>query len=449
MDEKIRVKKNRVSDIAESKLCCSCGACAWACPEKAISYVETVGGYLLPKIDLAGCTKCGVCTSICPGAGFVPALANHLPRDPFTGIALQTYVGKATDEDLYANSQSGGIVSALLVHALKAGEIAGAVTVVMVAGNPPRPMVKLARTPEEFRDTQKSKYCPVPLLSILSEVEKQEHPIAFVGVGCQVHGLYNLCEQFPRLKGKIAFTIGLICDRTMTYGAIDYLLKKARVPLEDSTVLHFRDKMCGGYPGNVNVVCSDGVSVSLPSSIRQGMKDFFAPARCRICFDKMNVLADITAGDPWGITDVDRVRGESVAVIRTKAGRCIFQSALNDGALAAREIDYQQVLAGQGIESKRADWRGYVEAWNELGRPLPSFYEQVREYSGPRHRNGSYQSHLRHALALDQYPSREALVAAAEKKLLFQKTKRKATLPLRAMKRLLGRISKNVAQGVR
>jgi len=80
MDDKIRVKKNRVSDIAEYKLCCSCGECAAACPEKAVSYIETVGGYLLPRIDLAACTECAVCTSVCPGAGLVPALANHLQR---------------------------------------------------------------------------------------------------------------------------------------------------------------------------------------------------------------------------------------------------------------------------------------------------------------------------------------------------------------------------------
>jgi coenzyme F420 hydrogenase subunit beta len=441
------MRKNSIADITESKLCCSCGACGWACPEGAISYVETVGGYLFPSVDLAICTDCGVCRSVCPGIGLAPVLTSRLPCDPFCGTALKTYVGKASDGDLYTNSQSGGIVSALLCHALQTGKIGGAVTTVMVAGNPPRAKARLAKSFEEIREAQKSKYCPVPLLSILDEIEEFEKPVAVVGVGCQVHGLNNLCERFQSLKDKIAFTIGLICDRTMTYGAIDYLLKRANISSEDSKILHFRDKSCGGYPGNVNLICSSGDSVSLLSSVRKSIKDFFTPARCRICFDKMNVLSDITVGDPWGITEVDSVRGESVAVVRTDTGRRLFQNAIDSGAVTVREIEYKRVLVGQCIERKRVDWRRYSEAWNELGRPLPSFYEQVRKSSGTQHRKDSYQSHLQHALALNQYPSREALVAAAEKTLLLQKVKEKTSLPLRAMKRILRRISKNVAKG--
>ena len=116
-------------------------------------------------------------------AGLAPALVSRLPCDPFSGTALQTYVGKATDGDLYANSQSGGIVSALLSHALQAGKIGGAVTTVMVAGNPPRAKAMLAKSFEEIRQAQKSKYCPVPLLSIMGEIEEFEKPVAVVGVG--------------------------------------------------------------------------------------------------------------------------------------------------------------------------------------------------------------------------------------------------------------------------
>jgi len=441
------MKEKNVADIAETRLCCSCGACEWACPEKAISYVETVGGYLLPKIDFAACTDCGICTSVCPGAGLAPALADRLPSNPFIGTALQTYVGKATNRDLYANSQSGGIVSALLAHALETGEIAGAITAVMVAGNPPKTIARLVKSIEEIRQAQKSKYCPVPLLSVLDEIEELEKPVAFVGVACQIHGLCNILERFPCLKEKISFTIGLICDRTMTYGAVDFLLKKAGLAQESERMLHFRDKACGGYPGNVNVIYSDGCSASLPSSIRIRIKDFFTPACCRLCFDKMNVFADISVGDPWGIDGADRIGGESVAIIRTEAGKRIFQNALKNSAVTAREITYDEVLSGQKIEQKRAEWDGYMEAWKSLDRPLPNFYEKVHEYSDTQHLNGYYKSHLQHALSLDQYPSRNALVSAAEKYLFSQSLKRIRTLPFRAIKRISGKVKKIVIRG--
>jgi coenzyme F420 hydrogenase subunit beta len=408
-----------------------------------------VGGYILPVVDLAVCTDCGVCRKVCPGEGLAPGVTDRLPADCFAGVALECYVGKVTDERLYANAQSGGIVSALLVDALKRKEIGGAVTVVMRPGVAPRAHVRLATNPAEIREAQKSKYCPVGSLSILSEVEKQERPVAFVGVGCQIQGLHNLCECFPRIRAKIAFTIGLICDRTMTYGATDYLLRRSRVAADEPKILHFRDKTCGGYPGSVNVVCSNGVAVSLPARARMGIKDFFTPARCRLCFDKMNVLADITVGDPWGVEGADTAGGESVAVIRTDVGRRIFRRACAENVVTAREIEYQEVLAGQRIERKRKEWEQYIAAWRNLGRPLPRFCGQIGRSCPSQPEDDSYRDALRHALALDRYASRERLLAAVDRSLFCLQVKRKIGWPKRIVKQMLERTVKSVGLGGR
>lgn len=440
--------KDNVSKVADAKLCCSCGACAWICPRKAVSYRETVGGYLLPEINPVRCTGCGVCLSICPGAGLASGVLNRLPKDPFTGDVLDAYVGKATDKDLYANSQSGGIVSALLSHALKTGKIAAAVTTVMVEGNPPRAVPRLAMNADEVRLSQKSKYCPVPLLSIMEEVEKVDSPVALVGVSCQIHGLLNIVERYPRLKDKIRFTVGLICERTMAYTAMDYLIKKVGSFEDGAIMLHFRDKACGGYPGNVNIVCSNGRSTSLPATVRKGIKDFFTPARCRLCFDKMNVLADITVGDPWGISPVDRAGGESIAVVRTEAGRNLFRDAIDKGAVAVRQIDYQQALAGQKIDRKRLEWNGYMEAWRPLGWPIPNFCENILRPAAPEPCSDRFRNDLLHALSLDQYASRDAVVAAASKAMLFQGMRRNASWLLGMAIRVGRRIAGNIVQGV-
>jgi coenzyme F420 hydrogenase subunit beta len=420
---------NTVQEIADLRLCCSCGACAWACPRKAISYIETVGGYLLPSVNSCECLHCGVCRSICPGLGLVPTVGSRLPKDPFEGTALQTYVGKATNKDLYSNSQSGGIASALLTSALETGEIAGAITTVMAAGKPPRATARLAKSIDEIKMAQKSKYCPVPLLSILGEIENLKGRVAFVGVACQMHGLLNLLERFSKLQEKISFTLGLVCDRVMTYAAVDYLLKRAGASESEEMVLHFRDKACGGYPGNVNAVSLNGCSVSVPSRSRIEMKDFFTPVRCRLCFDKMNVFADAVVGDPHGITEVDRVAGESVAIIRTERGRELFNKAIQRGDLNVRDVTYHDVLEGQAIRHKRAEWRNYAAAWIEMGYPLPNFSERLRHRPDRSRPNGRYKRVFLHALSLDQYPSRRALVTDAERHLFFRRLRGIAVLP--------------------
>ncbi len=178
------------------------------------------------------------------------------------------------------------------------------------------------------------------------------------------------------------------------------------------------------------------------------LKDLLTPVCCRLCFDKMNVLADITLGDPWGLHDVDRAQGESVAIIRTEIGRRVFQRAVDAGTLSVREIDYQQVLAGQGIERKRSDWLGYADAWDALGYPLPSFGEWVRRHAAPPQKSRRYRHHLQQAIALDHYQSREALVGSLQRR-LFAKRLKKMIWRVRVTKSMIRRITRSLVRRIR
>jgi len=77
----------------------------------------------------------------------------------------------------------------------------------------------------------------------------------------------------------------------------------------------------------------------------------------------MNVFSDISLGDPHGLEDIDRTRGETVVVARTHTGSKILQDAISAKAVELRPVDYEEVVAGQRILQKRAEWRGYYMAW--------------------------------------------------------------------------------------
>jgi coenzyme F420 hydrogenase subunit beta len=361
---------------------------------------------------------------------------------------LQGYVGKAADVNVHGNAQSGGIVSALVDHALTREQMGSALTVEMVAGSPPRPRPRLVHTHEEVLATQKSKYCPVPILSCIGEVLSSTEPVVVVGVSCQIHGLYNLLEHYPALREKVAVTIGLICDRMMSYGALDFLVTKGGLPRGTDSQICFRDKGCGGYPGNVSIRSSLG-SVSLPAGLRMGIKDFFTPPCCWLCFDKMNGLADISVGDPWGLDKVDRLQGESVAILRTGRGERFFRSAVEAGALIVREINPQSVLKGQRIEHRRSQWAGYVGAWKDMGRTSPRFCEQLGAPRVSWYWRSRCRRHLRHAIILDRYASREVLQAAVERHLLCQALMSAWLWPLRTARRVVTRFKNGIRRGGR
>lgn len=433
-------KNQNISQVVTQKLCNTCGACFAVCTSEAIKYQETVGGYYFPVVDTEACKDCGLCYSVCPGINFSDGLLKYMPTNPFTGQTLSAFVGRSTDKKLFDNSQSGGIVSALLVHALETGRIKGAVTVTMEAGTPPRPLVKIAKNSHEIFCAQKSKYCPVPLLGFLRDLKKGDGPVAMVGVSCQIHGLHNILDKIPKLKNKIAFTVGLVCERVMTYAALDFFVERSKIDKRTKVLLHYKDKFLSGYPGNVHVFSSNGNSVIIPSSVRHGIKDSFTPARCKICFDKMNVFSDITVGDPHGLEGVDRKLGESMLVVRTKIGQEIVESAKADAAIDIRPIEYGQVLKGQGISKKKEQWRGYVEAWKQLGRELPNYYAQVKNHASAPAEKKKFLPDLEYSLNLDAFASREELIRIVEKAVRKSHIVNRLLFPARLTKRILRKL---------
>jgi coenzyme F420 hydrogenase subunit beta len=407
-----------VAEVVKDGLCNTCGGCKWVCKAGAIDYLETLGGYLLPTVDNDKCKQCGLCVTICPGKGFGADLVSALPSDPFVGQVRGTFAGKSTDARVFANSQSGGVVTSILSAAMEKKEIGGAVAVQMFSGAPPRPKAVLIKETAELINTQKSKYCPVPLLNILDEVVACPFPVAVVGIPCQLHGLQNIFEWFPKVKEKVRFTVGLVCDRIMTFAAMDYLIQQAGMEMQNFSMMHFRDKLCGGYPGKVHFLKKNRESITLSPRHRSKIKDYFTPARCRICFDKLNVFADIVVGDPHGVSDIDRVNGESMAILRTKIGEYFFHEAKKSGHLSAREIPREEVVKGQGIENKRVEWSGYVKCWQNLKRPLPNYCSLVLKSVSQPVDPSRYLRRLNMSLTLDNHPTRDKLLRATKIRLI-------------------------------
>lgn len=188
-----------IASVVENKLCNSCGACFAACPTEAIAFCETVGGHLFPDISDEKCISCGRCYLVCPGKGLEKTSAEKLPQDPFEGGILQAYVGRANDDAIFKNSQSGGIVTALVADLLERGEIDGALVAVMKRGPQSCGAPVIVHSLKELPKTQKSKYIPIPLLKEIPDILKEDGSYAFVGLPCHMHGLHNLYELYPDL----------------------------------------------------------------------------------------------------------------------------------------------------------------------------------------------------------------------------------------------------------
>jgi coenzyme F420 hydrogenase subunit beta len=325
-----------------------------------------------------------------------------MPHDPFVGTILACEVGRATDEVIFSNGQSGGVATALLTHLFETGRIEAAIVAVMQKGTPPRGDVLLATKPADLIQAQKSKYTPIPLLKAMPEIYQLQGGVALVGLPCHMHGLFNLMDIFPSYREKQFYKIGLICERVMTTMAMDFMGGKAT----DQPILNFvfKDKLQGAYPGNPVAYTADGEGIPLDGSLRVSIKDYFTPVRCRLCFDKLNIFADVVLGDPHGVKDVDRIHGETLVLVRTEKGRSLVDSAKAGNSVALRKTSTDAGVKGQGVDQKRKEWAGYMRAWRELGRTKILYPFTVEAPANAK----SFKKLLLHGLSLDavQYKTR-------------------------------------------
>lgn len=432
-----------ISIVAVEHLCLSCGACHAVCRHGSISYHETVGGYIFPVVDENTCINCGLCYEVCPGIHFSKSLIAQTPVNPFVGNIISCRVGKATNETIFQNSQSGGIATALLAHLLETGQISGAIVATMQTATPPRGGVMLAKSVDDLIDAQKSKYLPIPLLSALSQLKTVEGPVAIVGLPCHMHGLNNLISLYPNLESKISIKIGLICDRVQTNAVVDFFGLKAAT--QNMTHLTFRDKQRPSYPGNPVIKIESGDEIVLDASLRIAVKDFFTPPRCRLCFDKLNVYADVVMGDPHGLKGIDRKHGETLVLTRTQKGEDEILAAENAGYIETQFVDAQNAVSGQKITQKQLHWSGYMNGWSELGRRSPEYPQNVQKCAEiPIQRNRKYKADLSHGINLDDYSSRSALLSAADKWLLKRKAMAEMKRPYILLIGVAGRILKKI-----
>lgn len=359
------VQTSHIAAITAAGLCCGCGTCAGLCPTGSAIMQETPGGLLRAAVKEDTCTGCGLCLKTCPGSHLATKPDPGL-MDGFRGPVISAWLAQAADDGDLLQGQSGGAVTALLIHGIRTGAFSAAAVTAMPADGSLRPATRLVTSERSIRDAQKSKYCPVAANTVLREIDRLAGKAAFVGLPCHVHGLMNAAAVIPRLRGKIAFVLGLFCTHVLSFAAMDALVAHSGTKRRSVKSLDFKNKRWRGWPGDTCVHDRAGRSVFVDGRVRLQMKCEFTPPRCRVCFDRLNVFADLSFGDPWLVANDPA--GASVILVRSEAGARLLADAQAEGILKLREIRSDDVLAGQAIEAKKKEFARFSAAWRQLGR---------------------------------------------------------------------------------
>lgn len=360
---------SNINDIIASHLCYGCGTCNVICGHQAISMEYDNIGRLLPMIDDSKCTNCGLCFTHCPS---LDSKGIQLPDtdDKYVGQIENVYIGKATEEHIYRNSQSGGLVTATVKYLLESGKIEAAIMCRVEDAIEYTPKAVVITKPEELYACQKSSYVPIDIVSAMKQVE-QYQSIAVVGTGCHIQGIRALHNFSKKYREKVIYTLGLICDRTLCKTATDVIYGSYYKGASKRLV--WRDKSLNYKKARILVKTTDNRTAQVPTWKRHALKDPFTNPRCRICFDKLNTGADIVFGDPWGMNNVDWEGGMSVVLTRSKEGSGIISEMISHQIIELKDAPLEEVLTGQYIEKRKKDVSSSLAYYQKKEWLVPSY----------------------------------------------------------------------------
>lgn len=234
---------------------------------------------------------------------------------------------RATDKGLLRQSQDGGIVSGLFVHALENGVIEGAV-VAMPTDEPWNPEPYVATTPEEIIAAAGTKYvlCPNNNVVKMAAREYGLDKIGFVGMHCLTYAVRKM-QLYPfgarHLPSKMALLLGIFCTENFHYEGIKAIAEELhKVDIEQV-------KKMDVSKGKMIITTTLGDRVEVPVKLTHN----YVQPGCFVCPDLTARTADISTGS------IGSPDGWSTVMTRTQVGKDLWQSAVDAGIFEAKPID--------------------------------------------------------------------------------------------------------------
>jgi coenzyme F420 hydrogenase subunit beta len=311
------------SKVIAAGKCVNCGACVIVCPFNCLEYTEE-----RPRLTKE-CKICGICGQACIQYDSSQAQMERFvfnrerkPNETF-GIYRRLTVARTKDDKILKASQDGGVVTTLLLFALKSKLIDGAIVSGTNKDKPFLPIPKLATTRTEIMESAGTRYSYSPNILALTEAIKQKKKnIAFVGTPCQIQAIRKM--QMNGLKKQTAplrFLIGLACSECFTY---EGLIEKQ---IHQDLGLNLQDIKKIQIKGKLQITTDSGTkTISLAEAKKHTRKN------CLSCSDFSSELADISAASLG-------LNGWTFMIIRTKQGEELFSKAEKAGILTTRKAD--------------------------------------------------------------------------------------------------------------
>ena len=324
-------------------LCIGCASCVAVCPFDCLEYID--GKPALTR----ECNSCGICSQICPKYKLsIPELERFVfgrerrPDEEF-GVYRRMVIARTKNDEVREVCQDGGVVTSLLLYALKEGIVDGAVVSGIDREKPLMAIPKLASSAADIIESAGTRYTYSPNMLALKEgVAQRRRNLAFVGTPCQIQAVRKI-QALPlnRYAKRINFTVGVFCSECFLYdGLVNKLIKK-ELDINPAEVKKINIK------GKLIVTTLNGRVQTI--SLKEAKK--YASSCVSSCSDFSAELADISVGglglDGWTFT-----------ILRTEKGESLFEKAESEGFLETKPAEPDSQVFNLLIKLSKRKRRG-------------------------------------------------------------------------------------------
>ena len=359
--------KHLYEEVVTSGLCTGCAGCVIACPHDVLGYNHESGGYrpfhieeeLGPDDCIHGQKGCTSCTRACPRFRTWETEADeHLfgrerRPDELSGIYSDVLLTRASDDMIHEVGQDGGLVSAILLWAMREGYIdAALVSYLEGDGTSWKAIPGVAATKDDIVKAAGSRYTySANTLAIDEALERGFSKLALVGMSCQSSVPPIMWHRkVGKISKPIVFNIGLLCSKTFDDAIFEELFE-AKYGLKKQDMVKMNIK------GVFQIWMKDGAYHEVP------LKECHQWTRegCNHCPDFAAEHADISTGG------IGKFNDWTLTIVRIELGREIIQRMIKDGSILSRPGDDDpaaiELMHKLSIKSRKR--------WPETAVPAP------------------------------------------------------------------------------
>lgn len=344
-----------VERVLRGELCAGCGLCASLAGE-SIRMESVEPGYNRPSLrgPISRETERAIAEA-CPGA-VVAAWGDAPNVHPYWGPWRSIHTGAASDGATRFEGSSGGVISALLIHALEIGMIDRVIHVAADPMAPTRNTTVTSRSAVEVIAHAGSRYTASSPLAEIATVLSEGGRVAFVGKPCDASAIRRLASTDPRVAEHIRLILSFYCGGIPSHNGVGRILATMGLEPQSVTAFRFRGR---GWPGNCAAETSAGDIREMSYAESWGKHlSKEVQFRCKICPDAVGGVADIACADAWygdeeGYPSFAEQEGRSLIMARTTVGERLLASALAAVAVSAEALPVGEIEKMQPAQARR------------------------------------------------------------------------------------------------